>query len=258
MEAAAGHRPRAALPRGALGRAAAPGPPSVQLALPPDAGDSCQRRRAYGRAARHARAHAHVLPPREHRRLPRAFALHARPGLHRADGDGRPHRGPRRRARDQQLQVLRRLPGERRVHRALRVAGDRHPRGASAPGREGRHRRARMDRGGGRPQASPALRHAGQGARAGLLRRVPGRHQHPRARAHAPGLGRARSLPVPAGERPRTACAGASRGQERRAHEVPAREPRRQHVVSLAVARQLRLPRARAPAQDQVRQGAWA
>ena len=48
---------------------------------------------------------------------------------------------------------------------------------------------------------------------------------------------------------------GPPRRQERRTHQVAAREPWGQHVVPLPLAGKLRLPRAGASPQDQMRQG---
>ena len=59
---------------------------------------------------------------------------------------GRADHRPGRGAADQLLQVLRRVQGERRVHRAQRVAGARHDRHAAAGRRKNRAGRACVDR----------------------------------------------------------------------------------------------------------------
>ena len=176
-----------------------------------------------------------VLPPRERRTTSACSCAtcwrHDHIETHRG---GRAHRGPRRRARDQQLQVLRRVPGERGVHRALRVAGARHAswHAAARPGEKIAIAGPRLDRRGGRPQAPPAL----------LSRRSRG--------ACPPTSASARETSTPASSsacaepstraRPTPTCSRNARArlaqarrvrQERRPHQRTARQPRGQHVV---------------------------
>ena len=121
-----------------------------------------------------------VLSSREQRGLPRPATPPHRHRPHPAHRGGRSHRRHRRRARHQQLPLLRRLPGKRGVHRSQRVRRSSAPSCCHCPsGEKARHSRCHVwlveevDH-----KRHLRLRHAGKGASAGLLWRVPRRHQH--------------------------------------------------------------------------------
>lgn len=92
------------------------------------------------------RAFVELFPPDHTGGLQAAAAA---PRLHGADPEnrgGRADHRPGRGAADQLLQILRRVQGERGVHRAQRVAGARHDRHAAAGRRKNRAGRACVDR----------------------------------------------------------------------------------------------------------------